>query len=64
MRAEISRKKVNLVIDLDPSTEWVLAQDTQIEQVILNLVRNAIEAMEETPETQRDITIKVSSFIW
>ncbi len=57
-RAEISRKQVNLILDLDDSVEWVLAQDIQIEQVILNLVRNAIEAMEDTPKSQRDLTIK------
>ena len=55
---EISRKKVNLILDLDPSVEYVVAQDTQIEQVILNLVRNAIEAMENTPEAERDLTIE------
>lgn len=56
-RMEVSRRKVNLDIDLDPSVEWVMAQDTQIEQVILNLVRNAIEAMEDMPVNRRTLLV-------
>ncbi len=55
---EMSRKQVNYEVKLDPSVSWVLAQDTQIEQVILNLVRNAIDAMEETPVGQRNLVIQ------
>ncbi len=57
-RMEIERRKVNLSLEIDESENWVLAQDTQIEQVIINLIRNAIEAMEETPQQQRNLTIK------
>lgn len=57
-RMEMSRKQVDLKLDLDASVEWVFAQDTQIEQVILNLVRNAIEAMEDIPSDQRKLLIK------
>jgi two-component system sensor histidine kinase TtrS len=60
-RMEIERKQVNLKIDIDPAVEWVLAQDTQIEQVIINLVRNAIEAMEETPVEKRKLVIKTQA---
>lgn len=59
-RMEVSRKQVNLVMKLDPSIEWVLAQDTQIEQVILNLMRNAIEAMEETSVAERKLIIQTT----
>lgn len=38
-----------------PDTDLVLADRVQIQQVILNLVRNAIEAMETTE--QRDLTL-------
>lgn len=55
---EVARQQVNLILDLDSSVEWVMAQDTQIEQVILNLVRNAIEAMEEIPVEQRKLLIQ------
>ena len=57
-RMEIDRRQVNLKLDVDESVNWVSAQDTQIEQVIINLVRNAIEAMEDIPQEQRNLTIK------
>lgn len=55
-RMEMEHKQIKLKLDLDTSIEWVLAQDIQIEQVILNLVKNAVEAMEET--VHKDLTIR------
>ena len=40
---------------LDPATDLVLIDRIQIQQVLLNLLRNAIEAMRSTP--RRDLTI-------
>ncbi len=57
-RMEISRRKVNLTLDLDDSVQLVLVQDTQIEQVILNLLRNAIEAMEDIPLEKRHLVLQ------
>jgi two-component system, LuxR family, sensor kinase FixL len=39
---------VRVVYRLDPTAEHVLADRIQIQQVLLNLIRNAIEAMQET----------------
>lgn len=39
----------------DPSVQLVLADKVQIQQVLLNVIRNAIEAMQEC--VQRDLTI-------
>lgn len=36
-------------IELDPDAEWVWVDRIQIQQVLINLVRNAIEAMEDSP---------------
>jgi signal transduction histidine kinase len=36
------------------------ADQVMIEQVLLNLMRNAIEAMNETPPEQRKLTVRVS----
>ena len=42
-------------MQLDPATDLVLIDRIQIQQVLLNLLRNAIEAMRRTP--RRDLTI-------
>lgn len=39
-------KGVHLRFQLDPATDLVLADKVQVQQVVLNLIRNAMEAME------------------
>ena len=46
---------VRVVFALDPRARFVLADKIQLQQVLLNLMRNAIEAMHET--TRRQLTI-------
>ena len=43
----------------DPSVRFVLADKIQVQQVILNLMRNAIEAMQET--TRRELRIATAA---
>jgi two-component system sensor kinase FixL len=43
-------------VRLDPSADRVLVDRIQIQQVILNLIRNAIEAMEDQPNPRLHIT--------
>jgi two-component system, LuxR family, sensor kinase FixL len=49
---------VRVAFDFDPGIRFVLADKIQVQQVLLNLMRNAIEAMQETE--QRDLTISVA----
>jgi two-component system sensor kinase FixL len=39
---------VHVRFDFDPAIDFVLADKVQVQQVLLNLIRNALEAMEET----------------
>jgi two-component system sensor kinase FixL len=52
-----SREKgVRTVFDFVPGAEMVMVDKIQIQQVLTNLMRNAIEAMKDT--TRRELTIK------
>lgn len=59
LRPEAERAAVTLVVDQPPADYVVLAQEIQIEQVLLNLGRNAIEAMAGTPGPRR-LTLSAS----
>ncbi len=52
------REGVEIQFRLDQQAKWVKADAVQIQQVLINLIRNAIEAMRSTSE--RRITISTS----
>ena len=43
---------IRVIYRFDPTAEFVLADRIQIQQVLLNLMRNAIEAMEDAPRRE------------
>lgn len=49
-------RPVNVRIDLDLAVDVVLVDQVQIQQVLLNLIRNAFEAMREQPVRRLSIT--------
>ena len=55
---EIDNHKISLSLELCDGLEMVLADHIQIEQVFYNLVQNAIDAMGNVPENQRQLVIK------
>jgi two-component system sensor kinase FixL len=53
----VKDRGIRVQFQFDPSIDLVLADRVQIQQVLLNLIRNAMDAMEET--TSRDLRIAV-----
>ena len=47
---------VEVTVMLDPAVDQVLVDRIQVQQVLLNLIRNAIEAMHDAPMRRLDIT--------
>jgi two-component system sensor kinase FixL len=54
----VKDRGIRAQLKLDPSVEFVLADRVQIQQVLLNLIRNAMDAMEDT--TKRELVISVA----
>jgi PAS domain S-box-containing protein len=59
-KAELEQRHIKVALELSEDHPIVIGDPVQIEQVILNLVRNALEAMEETPEENRRLAIKTA----
>ncbi|HEV7716364.1 MAG TPA: ATP-binding protein, partial [Steroidobacteraceae bacterium] len=52
---------VRLSLELAPELERVLVNRVEIQQVVLNLVRNSIEALENVPPERRDIVLRTAA---
>jgi PAS domain S-box-containing protein len=60
LRAELAAQQVTVETACEAGC-FLLADKTQIEQVILNLILNGIEAMQERPVDQRHLRIEMAS---
>lgn len=56
-RSDLLTRHVSVNLQLDPQGLPVLADPVQLQQVLLNLIVNACEAMAENPLTERRLTI-------
>ena len=54
---EAEKNGVALSLQLDPALPRIIGDRVMLEQAILNLTRNAIEAMRDTPTAARKLTI-------
>jgi C4-dicarboxylate-specific signal transduction histidine kinase len=61
VRSEIMKNEIELNITQDENLPVIEADPIQIEQVILNLLRNASEALTEVPPEQRRLQIDINS---
>ncbi len=57
-KAELDQCRTKVVLELAENLPAVVGDRIQIEQVILNLVRNGLEAMLETPDGGRLLDIR------
>jgi C4-dicarboxylate-specific signal transduction histidine kinase len=57
IEAEAAKRDVRLNLALSARIPYARADQTLMEQVILNLARNGIDAMESTPAAQRELRI-------
>ena len=58
LRLEAERQQLRIDLALAGGLPAVYADRVMVEQVLLNLVKNAIEAMRETPSAQRELRIE------
>jgi PAS domain S-box-containing protein len=60
MEPDIRHSRVRVDLDVADNLPRVLADESQIEQVIANLIRNSLEAMADTPADERRLMIRAS----
>jgi signal transduction histidine kinase len=61
LRHDIEAHGVRLSLALDPAAPPVLGDRTQLQQVAVNLIVNALQAMDETDPARRELTISTLS---
>jgi two-component system, LuxR family, sensor kinase FixL len=61
LHSDLIRRRVSVRTDLAPSLPLVLGERVELQQVLLNLVANACDAMMEKPADQRLVIIRTSS---
>jgi C4-dicarboxylate-specific signal transduction histidine kinase len=61
-KAEIDERRATVALELGENLPAVVADPIQIEQVVMNLVRNGLEAMTDTPDDDRRLTIKTMRY--
>jgi len=52
---------VRVAFDLDKRADFVLVDKVQIQQVLLNLIRNAVEAMADSPRRELSVVSRVAA---
>jgi len=60
LQPELRRERVRLLLALDENLPQIWAHDIQLEQVLLNLTRNAMEAMRDVVMEDRTLIINTS----
>ncbi|MFP6626362.1 MAG: PAS domain S-box protein [Deltaproteobacteria bacterium] len=60
IEAEVRGRRINVSFDLDPAIPTVLADSVQVEQVVLNLMRNGLDAIESQPRGGGELIVRTA----
>lgn len=58
LRSDLTDQHISLATELDPALPLVRADGVQLQQVVINLLKNACDAMCELPATERTLTVR------
>jgi two-component system sensor kinase FixL len=58
LHSDMLIRKVQIALELDPSLCMTNGDSVQLQQVLLNLVLNAFDAMKDVPEDRRTVTVR------
>ncbi len=61
-RAECLQNQIDFIVQISETLPPVRVDPIQIEQVLINLVRNSMDALQDTEETRRRIVIKARNY--
>ena len=62
IRSEAGKRRVNLEIDLETGLPPILADRVQIQQVLMNLCINGLDAMESVADRRRTLSLRTRSY--
>jgi signal transduction histidine kinase/PAS domain-containing protein len=57
MASDLVIRQVSLRLDLDPTVRAVVGDRVQLQQVLLNLLLNAVDALDELPRERRNVIV-------
>ena len=58
LRRELAVQRVTLRLELEPSLPQIMGDRVQLQQVIINLVMNAVEAMQTAPDGENSLVVR------
>jgi len=58
--AELKQSGTTLIVDSEVHEAWISADQIQIEQVLINLIRNGIDAMVDCEPDSKQLTLRIS----
>ncbi|PIB36302.1 histidine kinase [Reichenbachiella sp. 5M10] len=61
LKYDLDNQQIHLQVDIEPDDLTIYADKEQIEQVLINLIKNAMQALEENPEKGKAKKLHISA---